>query len=313
MSIHEPVLLKEVIEALDIKKSGTYLDATLGGASYTLKIAQALEQPSKVLAIDADREAIDRAKELIESLKEKGTRLAPIILVNDNFRNLAEILTSRGVEELDGAVFDLGLSSDQLADRKRSFSFYSDGPLDMSFSQDTKDETRRIINTFKVQELADIFYKFGGEKQAYKLARAIVDRRKEFKFKNTKDLVDLILEHKKSRSKIHPATKVFQALRIATNRELESLEIALEAVLKYLKKGARLAVVSFHSGEDLIVKNFIRKESKNCICPSKAPLCQCNHRASLKNLSKKIILASQEELERNPRARSAKLRIAEKI
>ncbi len=255
--------------------------------------------------------AIENA-ELI--LKDQG--LKNVILVHDNFKNLAEIVAINLKKAADGVVFDLGLSSAQLADEKRGFSFQGERPLNMSFGAGTAIGTTTLLRTASLSELSRIFRDLGEEPQAYRLAKEIVASRKIKTFKTTKDLVDIILKITPTRflsGKIHPATKAFQALRLATNDEFGSLRSALGAVPEVLAVGARIAVVSFHSGEDRIVKQWLKQESTDCLCPPQAPVCICNHLARFHTITKKPLVADVMETSDNPRARSAKLRAAEKI
>lgn len=308
---HEPVMLAEVLRGLNIKQGGVYLDCTLGGAGYTLAISQALGKTGRVIAVDADILAITNAHKLIE---DKG--LKNIDLVHNNFRYLAEIVeTSLEDGLLDGIVFDLGLSSAQLVDENRGFSFAGNRPLDMAFGLGVHQETVHLINHGSLVELTKILREYGEEARAYQLAKAIIKKRREKWLDNTDDLKKIIDEviFQKRGDKINRATKTFQALRMATNDEINSLQTALESSLKYLKNQARLVVVSFHSGEDRVVKQFFKQESQDCICPPERPVCNCKHRAQLKIITKKPITASPPELELNPRSRSAKLRLAEKI
>jgi len=307
---HIPVLLNEVLEGLSIK-TGTYIDCTLGGGGYTFAIAKKLKDKGRVIAIDADELALANAQKIIESQK-----IDNVTLVHNNFRHLAEIASEYADNQVAGIVFDLGLSSAQLDDESRGFSFQSNRPLDMSFGIGAKKSTVDLLRTASVPELSNIFREYGEEPRAYRLAKAIDATRKEKKIKSTGDLLDIITKNLPARAKnerVHPATKIFQALRMATNDEIDSLKSALQVTPEILIKGAKIAVVSFHSGEDRVVKNYFRKESKDCICPSSVPLCVCNHKANFKILNKKPITASLEELEQNPRSRSAKLRLAEKI
>lgn len=291
---HIPVMLEEVITALDLKKDGNYIDCTLGGAGYTSLIAEKIE--GKVLAIDLDDLALENAKEI---LKSKG--IDNVILAKSNFKNLDQVSNNffSPSFKFDGIVFDLGLSSAQLDDESRGFSFKGNRPLNMAFGKTEGLTTEEIVNEYSLDDLNKIFSVYGEEKKSYYIARNIVKRRKEKRIETTNDLINIIEEEKpfNLRSKIHPATKIFQALRIETNSEYKALEEALEKAENRLKIGGRLVLVSFHSGEDRIVKNFLR-DRKN---------------SSFKILTKKPIACSEEEADRNPRARSAKLRSAEKI
>lgn len=310
---HVSVMLEEVIGNLNLKKGDYVIDCTLGGAGYTIAIAGKVGEGGRVVSIDLDGRAIENARELIEKKKINN-----ITLVNDSFRHVGEIARENfGEKKANGIVFDLGLSSAQLYDAARGFSFKTDAPLDMSFGEKIQGEaTAKIVNYRREKELAKIFREYGEERFAGKIAREIVQYRKSNEIKTTGQLVEIIrkaIPKKFQFGDIHPATRTFQALRIATNEELQSLEEALKGCLDILETGARIAVVSFHSLEDRIVKNFFKEESKDCVCPPEFPVCGCDHRARLKILTKKPILPSPEEIKMNPRARSAKLRIAEKL
>jgi 16S rRNA (cytosine1402-N4)-methyltransferase len=308
---HIPVLLNEVMEALNPQAGQTYIDCTLGGASYTKALAQVLGKKGRVIAIDADEMAIKNAESII-----KKNNFQNVTLVHNNFRNLADIAEEYDLNEVDGIVFDLGLSSAQLDDESRGFSFQGDRPLDMAFGVGEVISTQKIINSSPLSELTRIFRELGEYPQAYRLAKEIIVARKHETIKTTKELVDIIIKITPARflkTKIHPATRVFQALRLATNDESASLKDALVATLDILKVGGRLAVVSFHSGEDRIVKQWLKRESLDCICPSEAPVCVCGHKARFKPIIRKPLMAGEQELKANPRSRSAKLRVSEKI
>lgn len=292
---HVPVMLNEIISFLDPKKGGKFIDCTLGGAGYTARIAELVAEEGKVVSIDLDDLAINNAKRV---LKEKG--LNNVVLFRSNFKNLDQVADSILPGELfDGIVFDLGLSSAQLDDESRGFSFKSGKALDMSFGKDNDISTKDIVNNYSLEELTRIFRDYGEEAKAYKIAKEIVFSRKRKEIESIADLLEIIerVSAFKPWLKIHPATKVFQALRMETNQELAVLETALEKAESKLKKGGRLVVVSFHSGEDRVVKNFFR-DRKNI---------------SFKILSKKPIIPSDFEIRNNRRARSAKLRVVEKI
>lgn len=308
---HVPVLLDEVMEMLNPQPGQTYIDCTLGGASYTSALARAVGKKGRVFAIDADEMAIKNAESII-----KDNNFQNVILVHNNFKNLAEIAEEYDLDEVDGIVFDLGLSSAQLDDKSRGFSFQGDRPLDMAFGAGEVIGTQKIINSFSLSQLTKIFRELGEYPQAYRLAKEIIAARKIKTIESTKELVDIILKITPARflkAKIHPATRVFQALRLATNDEFSSLREALEATIDILRIGGKLAVVSFHSGEDRIVKHFLKQESIDCLCPPQAPVCVCGHRARFKIIIKKPLMAGEKELTVNPRSRSAKLRGAEKI
>lgn len=311
---HIPVMLDDVLKGLNPQPGQNFIDCTLGGAGYTLALAKLVAPTGKVLAIDLDDLSLRNAKDKIEK-----ANILNIVLVQDNFRNLQTIAQENFATDfkVDGVVLDLGLSSAQLDDESRGFSFQGDRPLDMAFNQDghTAIATTTVVNRYPLERLTHIFREYGEEPKAYLVAKKIIERRRKNWIKTTGQLLEIISEVIKSnpKSRINPATKIFQALRMETNRELEALKEVLPAALSLLKSGGKLAVVSFHSGEDKIVKEFLKKESKDCVCESSVPVCVCHHQASLKIMTKKPIPASFQESNLNPRARSAKLRIAQKI
>lgn len=306
---HIPVLLKEVLEAIQPKEGDYLVDCTLGGAGYTLALAQKVGATGKVLSIDLDDLAIKNAEEEIRKRKIKN-----IILVRSNFSNIASVAEDKFKDKkVQGIVMDLGLSSAQLDDEKRGFSFQKNTPLNMNFGYSDVD-TGQIISQWSEKDLIYIFKEYGEEKFARLIAKKIVFQRKIKPIKTTNDLVELIkgAVPKNFKEKIHPATRAFQALRIATNNELQNLEKALEAGVSVLAPEGKIAIVSYHSLEDRIIKHFFKSQSQDCVCPKEIPICACNNRAKLKVITKKPILPSAEEIARNPRARSAKLRVAEK-
>ncbi|MFH1413159.1 MAG: 16S rRNA (cytosine(1402)-N(4))-methyltransferase RsmH [bacterium] len=310
MTEHKPVMLEQIMDYLQIKPGNKAIDCTLGGGGYTLKLSQKVGTKGNVIAIDLDKLALDHAKALI---KEHG--LGNIILVHDNFANLKEIIDKHLKTKVNAIVLDLGMSSAQLDDPERGFSFQTDADIDMSFGN-PRVNTQTIVNKYSARELEEVIKKYGEERYARSIAKAIVQSRKKQRIITTKQLVDIIAKAvpgKYKQGKIHFATRTFQALRIETNQELENLKAVLPQALEALKTGGRIAVLSFHSLEDRIVKNFFKQESKDCICPPELPTCQCYHKAKLKILTKKIIKPKQIEIKSNPRARSAKLRVAEKI
>ncbi len=311
---HIPVMLNDVLVGLDPRPGQFLVDCTLGGAGYTLALAEKVGSKGKILSIDLDDLALENARKKI-----KLAGVSNIVLVQDNFRNLQSIITNNFSDDfqVDGVVMDLGLSSAQLDDASRGFSFQGDRPLNMAFNQEghTAIATTTIINRYPLERLAHIFREYGEEPKAYQVAKKIIERRKKNWIKTTGQLMEIISEVIKPnpRMKINPATKIFQALRMETNQELAALKEVLPAAIKILKPGGKLAVVSFHSGEDKIVKKFLKIESIDCICPSSVPVCVCHHKASIKILTKKPIPASEDESNLNPRARSAKLRLAQKL
>lgn len=293
---HIPVMLGEVIDYLKVETGKNYIDCTLGGAGYTSEIASLIGPEGKLMSIDLDEMAIENAKSV---LAEKG--IDNVILVNSSFKNLDKAAADNFPSGtlFSGIVFDLGLSSAQLDDEKRGFSFKGERPLNMSFGPDNELSTEEIVNSYSLSRLTEIFKEYGDEKEAQLIAKQIVWKRKRQRIETTADLVAIVEQIKeiKASDKIHLATKIFQALRIETNQEYEVLEEALEKAEKMLAPGGRLVLVSFHSGEDRIVKNFFRDRGKK----------------SFKILTKKPVLASESEIHRNPRSRSAKLRAVEKI
>ncbi|MBV8085151.1 MAG: 16S rRNA (cytosine(1402)-N(4))-methyltransferase RsmH [Chloroflexi bacterium] len=295
-SEHIPVLLEEVIGGLQVAPGKRFLDCTLGRAGHTAAI---LERGGEVLGIDADPEAIAAVRDMT---------LPALTLVQAHFDQLAEV--AKGFAPVDGVLFDLGVSSPQLENGHRGFSLAQDGPLDMRFDPTQGEPAERLVNEASVDELTRILREYGEEPQARRMARAIESARPVL---STTRLATVIERAAGGRGRIHPATRIFQALRIATNRELERLESALEQATGILKSGGRLVVIAFHSLEDRIVKDFMAREARDCICPPRTPVCVCGHQASLRAITCKPIAPGPAEMARNPRARSAKLRVAERI
>ncbi len=309
---------------MDPKPGQNIIDCTLGGGGYTVEIAERIGKKGKILAIDLDKMAINNLEFRIKNLELN------IKSVCGNFKDLQKIVSNEFKEKevkFRGIVFDLGLSSAQLQDKSRGFAFQMDAPLIMEFgiwnAESGMERTGDIVNKWRQEDLEKIIREYGEERFAGRIARGIVERRKQEPIKTTGELVEAIggvvpaaykrNHHRGGIRKIHFATRTFQALRIATNRELENLEQALPQAVDLLAPGGRVAVVSFHSLEDRIVKRFFKKESKDCLCPPTLPICQCGHKARLKILTRKVIKPTEEEVENNPRARSAKLRVAEKV
>ena len=308
---HEPVLLDEVIHYLNPKPGQRFIDGTLGGGGHTLAMLNRIFPKGAVLAIDLDPTAIKAATTKTKKFSSN------IIFVKNNFKNLKQIAYDNKFTNVSGIVLDLGLSSGQLQDRFRGFSFLADGTLDMRFGPDQGITAREIVNAYPEQDLADIFKTYGEERLAWPIAKKIVELRKQQAIDTPAQLVAIVSElyqryfHKPSRT--NPATKVFQALRIAVNEEMENLDQVLPDALAVLKSGGRLAVISYHSLEDRKVKTFFKKESVDCICPPELPVCQCDHKASITLVTKKPVTPGLEEITRNSRARSAKLRVAQKL
>lgn len=305
---HTPVLFLETIESLQPKDGARYIDCTVGGGGHAAALLDAAGPHARLLGLDADPDDLAVARERLAGFGER------VRLVNANFRQLAEVAGVAGFVPADGVLFDLGMSSIQLERSLRGFSFQRDAPLDMRFDPRQPTTAADIVNNAGEAELRRMLYEFGNERNAPRLARAIVKRRGTRRIETTKDLSDVVVGVLGPRREgMHSATKTFQALRIAVNEELESLREALPQALGILSKGGRLAVISFHSLEDRIVKEFTRYEASTCICPPGLPICVCGKQATLRLVHRKPVTPGPEELRLNPRARSAKLRIAEKI
>ena len=306
---HVPVLLWECIEGLNIKPDGVYVDGTLGRGGHSEEIAKRLTT-GKLISIDQDQQAIDEA----------GARLAPygdkVILVKDNFRNTAAILERLGYEGVDGMLFDLGVSSPQLDDAERGFSYMNDAPLDMRMDRSASITAYDVVNTWSEFELKRILRDYGEERNAGRIASRIVRVREDKPIETTLELVDVIRSAMPAaalREKQHPAKRSFQAIRIAVNDELGAVEDMIRTVPDKLNKGGRLCVISFHSLEDRLIKNGIAVRENGCTCPREAPICTCGFKQTLRNVYRKPVVSGQQELDENPRARSAKLRVAEKV
>ena len=306
---HVSVLLEECIEGLNIKPQGTYVDGTLGGAGHSSRIA-ALLTTGRHIGIDRDPIA----------LKAAGDRLKPyadrVTLVHSNFCEIAKVLDDLDIEGVDGILLDLGVSSPQLDDGERGFSYMVDAPLDMRMNNEDALSADTVVNTWSYEELKRILYDYGEERYAPKIAAAICTRREEKPIRTTLELVDIIrgaMPAAALREKQHPAKRSFKAIRIAVNDELGSVEKVMADAIPRLNKGGRLAVITFHSLEDRIVKTAMANAAKGCTCPPNFPVCVCGKKPQVKIITRKPIVSGEEELERNPRARSAKLRICEKL
>jgi 16S rRNA (cytosine1402-N4)-methyltransferase len=311
---HIPVLLDEVIAGLQVWPDGVYIDGTVGAGRHAAAIIERAPQ-GRLLGLDVDPAALNIAAERLRPFIEQDR----VKLVQSNFERLGEVARAEGFIAADGVLLDLGVSSMQLGTAERGFSFRAEGPLDMRLDPNNPVTAADLVNTLSEKELADVIYKYGEEPASRRIARRIVEARKRGKIKTTSDLEQIVYGALggrvagRTRNPIHPATKTFQALRIAVNQELDVLEKGLEAAVRVLKPGGRLAVISFHSLEDRVVKLFIRQEQRGCICPPEYPMCVCGRKPMLRAVNKKPIEASAEEARRNPRSRSAKLRIAEKL
>ena len=307
--IHKSVLLDECIDSLNIKPDGIYVDGTLGGAGHSLEIVRRLDG-GKLVAFDQDMDAIENARIKLAEYMDR------VILIHSNFENLGEKLDENGITGIDGLLLDLGVSSYQLDTPERGFSYMHDAPLDMRMDKSLTESAWDIINRYSEAELSDIIRNYGEENWHARIAAFIVERRREKPIETTFELVDIIkaaVPRKARDENLHPAKRTFQAIRIAVNRELDVIEKVIREATEKMNRGGVIAIITFHSLEDRIVKNVFRDLSAGCICPPEFPVCTCNTVAKLKLLTKKPIISSKEELEENPRARSAKLRCAVRL
>lgn len=314
--VHKPVLLKEAIEALNLKPGTTVVDGTLGAGGHSMVILEKIVPGGKLISIDLDEKSVRNFEKIISVAKRKLIGKA-WVGVADNYSNIKKIVRGSGMKSADAVLVDLGFSSDQIEDPARGFSFLRNGPLDMRYSPETQQKTAAdIVNEYSEKDLARILRELGEEKFAGRIAREIRKRREIGKIKETEELVEVIskaVPAKYKHGKIHFATKIFQALRIETNQELENLKKFLLQAVEVLASEGILAIISFHSLEDRIVKNFFREVSRGCNCPPNFPKCVCGKLPQLEIITKKPITASTEEIRDNSRARSAKLRVAKKI
>ncbi len=302
---HQSVLASEVISILQPRPSGFYVDATLGAGGHAYTILEKSAPSGELLGIDRDPAALQLAAQRLIQFKER------CYLRLGNFSSFDDLLKELGWRFIDGIIFDLGVSSMQIETPERGFSFLKEGPLDMRFNPEDTVSAADILNTFEERDIARILWENGEEPKSRQIATAVIQARP---LKTTLDLAQLVSTvYKGIHLKIHPATRTFQAIRMEVNQELQSLRDALEKCLLKLNKGGHLAVISFHSLEDRLVKQFIRRESQDCICPPPQPVCTCGHTASLSNLTRHAIQPSVAEIERNSRSRSARMRAAEKI
>jgi 16S rRNA (cytosine1402-N4)-methyltransferase len=301
---HTPVLCDEALSGLRVRPAGRYIDATLGAGGHAARILAASAPHGQLLAMDADSEAARVAQEV---LRPFGSRFTIHVA---NFRHLAQNSTEFGFDQVDGILMDLGLSSLQLADGARGFSFSREGPLDMRFDPGQGEPASALVNGLTEVELASLLWRLGEERQARRLARAIVAARPVH---TTGELAAVCVHTVGWREKIHPATRTFQALRIAVNDELSCLAEALPQARDLLAPGGRLVVISFHSLEDRLVKRFLAREASDCVCPPEVPICTCGHQATMRNITRRPIRPSVAEQDRNPRSRSARMRIGERL
>ncbi len=306
---HYSVMLKECIEALDIKPDGIYVDGTAGGGGHSFEIAKHLTT-GRLIAIDQDADAIAAAG---ERLRPYGDR---VTLVRDNFSNLASVCQTLGVEKIDGLLLDLGVSSYQLDTAERGFSYMSDAPLDMRMDKRSELDAWKVVNTYSEAEIKRILSEYGEERFSGRIARAIVERRTKSSIDTTGELVHVIVSAIPAGSReggSHPAKRSFQAIRIEVNKELSVIAPAIDSAVKLLNQGGRLAILTFHSLEDRMVKQTFAAAAKGCTCPRNFPVCVCGNKPKLKIITGKPLLPSEEELAENSRSHSAKLRVAEKI
>ena len=306
---HVSVLLAECIDNLNIKPDGVYVDGTLGLGGHSLEIARRLEN-GRLVCIDRDETAINRAGKRLEAYKDR------ISFVHGNFSDTAEILRSLGLDGADGMLFDLGVSSPQLDETERGFSYQHDAPLDMRMDASAALTAYDVVNGWDENRLNRVLWDYGEERYARRITAAILARRAEKPIETTLELAELIrgaMPAAALREKQHPAKRSFQAIRIAVNDELGEIERMMETAPDMLRPGGRLCVISFHSLEDRIVKNGIARREKGCTCPREAPVCTCGFVQTLRSVTKKPIVPSEKETEENPRARSAKLRVAERV
>jgi 16S rRNA (cytosine1402-N4)-methyltransferase len=306
--LHEPVLLAEVLAQFAAREGGRFLDGTVGAGGHAAAILDRTAPSGRLLGLDRDPAALAIARRELERFGDRA------VLVEGNFAVCDELARVHGFADLDGVLLDLGLSSFQLADESRGFSFRSSGPLDMRAGPDARESAADLVNTWSATDLRRIFSELGEEPEAARVANAIVRRRARDPFLTAEELGRFVAGVKTRRPKsIDPATQVFQALRMAVNGELDNLARGLEAAMRILRPGGRLAVIAFHSLEDRMVKQYFARESRDCICPPHLPTCVCGHRAGLRVLTRRPLSADPEEIARNPRARSARLRVAEKL
>ncbi len=307
---HVSVLLPECIEGLDIKPDGIYVDGTTGGGGHSLEIVKRLTNGGRLIAIDRDTDALKAAAERLKDYSERVT------FVHSNYSEVENVLDNLGIDGIDGILMDLGVSSYQLDTAERGFSYMQDARLDMRMNRDDEKSAYEVINEYPEEELRRIIFEYGEEKFARNIAANIVKRRTESPIETTLELAELIKASMPKAAREgghHPAKRTFQAIRIEVNEELSLIPPAIEAAVKKLNKGGRIAIITFHSLEDRLVKQKYAALATGCTCPKEFPICVCNNKPKLKAVNKKPITASDGELEVNPRSRSAKLRVAEKL
>lgn len=307
---HRPVMVTEVIEALQCRPGGVYLDGTAGGGGHSLEILKNSSPDGLLVATDIDGDAIEETKKRLASFGRRA------IVVNDNFSAMRAVLTGRGISKVDGILLDLGVSSHQLDSAVRGFSFTLEAPLDMRMDKSRGPSAYDLIHSLSREELEKIIREYGEEKTARRIAIAITRRRVISNIRTTTELAAIVagaFPKIRTASRIHPATRTFQAIRIAVNNELRNLKLAIEDGVELLRSGGRFCVISFHSLEDRIVKNSFSEQAKGCICPPDLPFCACGRKPTLKIITKKPLVPNETEINENPRSRSAKLRAAQRI
>lgn len=306
---HVTVLLKETVEGLNIDPNGVYVDGTLGGGGHSEYLLERLDN-GILVGIDQDKDALEAAG---KRLKRFGKKFMPY---HSNFSNIKNVIKDIGLFKIDGMMIDLGVSSYQLDEAERGFSYMNDGLLDMRMNRSNPLSAEDVVNDYSEEKLAEIIFKYGEEKFSRRIARNICEAREEKRIRTTAELVDIIKESIPARNRRegpHPAKRTFQAIRIEVNNELGIIEQTIQDATSVLNKGGRLSIITFHSLEDRIVKNAYKELARGCICPPEMPICTCNNEPKLKIITRKPIIPTSEEIEFNPRARSAKLRIAEKL
>ncbi len=307
---HTSVLLYECIDALNIRDGYTYIDCTAGGGGHSFEIAKRLGKNSRLICFDRDKNAIAAATERLRDYLDRVT------FVNDNFSSLGEVIKDLGIENLGGVLADLGCSSHQFDVAERGFSYMQNAPLDMRMDTDSPFSAYNVVNEYSESELKRVIYEYGEERFAPRIAQSIVRHREQKPIETTLELSDIIKSAIPSAARDggpHPAKRTFQAIRIEVNRELDAIKPLISSAISHLVPGGRLAIISFHSLEDRLVKQSLREAMKGCTCPTDFPICICGGKPKIKDLTKKPILPTDEELLANPRARSAKLRVAEKL
>ena len=307
---HIPIMLKDCIDGLNIKEDGIYFDGTLGGAGHSSEILKRLSKNGLLIGTDKDDEALKVSTERLSKISKN------FIAVKSDFKNFDKVLDNLNIKKVDGILLDLGVSSYQLDNAERGFSYIADAPLDMRMDRTNPLTAEYVVNNYSAEELTKIFYEYGEEPFTKKIVQKIVEVRNQTPISTTKMLADIIKEcvpQKVQKEKGNPCKRVFQSIRIEVNGELKGLEIALQKMIDRLNVGGRIVILTFHSLEDRIVKDVFKKNTMDCICPKNIPICVCNHHATLKLVNKKPIVASEEELKINSRSASAKLRIAERI